>query len=69
MEKLTGKDKHTVKVENHPHTNMLSKPTMVRRGEYKCRIFDTHLKLKDLQLETILLIYRLLYQNLMVTAN
>ena len=69
MEKLTGKGKHTVKVGNHPHTNMISKPAIVRRGEYKCRILEMDLKLKDQQLKTILFTYRLLYQNLMVTAN
>ena len=31
MEKLTSKGKHTVKVGNHPHTNMISKPTIMRR--------------------------------------
>ena len=33
MEKLTSKHKHTVKVGNHPHTNMVLKPATVRRGE------------------------------------
>ena len=28
MGKLTGKGKHTVKVGNHPHTNMISKPVI-----------------------------------------
>ena len=69
MGKLTSKGKHTVKVGNHPHRNMISKPAVVRRGEHKCRILEMHLKLKDQQLITILFIYRLLYQNLMVTAN
>ena len=68
MEKLTGKGKHTLKVGNHPHTN-ISKPSIMRRGEHKCRILEMHLKLKDQQLKTILFIYRLLYQNLMITAN
>ena len=31
MGKLTSKGKDTVKVGNHPHTN-ISKPTIVRRG-------------------------------------
>ena len=31
MGKLTGKGKHTVKVCYHPHTNMMSKPAIVRR--------------------------------------
>ena len=67
--KLTGKGKHTVKVENHPHTNMISKPAIVRKEEYKCRILEIHLKLRDQQFSIILYIYRLLYQNLMGTAN
>ena len=37
MEKLTGKGKHTVMVGNHPHTNMISKPSTVRRGEHNAR--------------------------------
>ena len=41
----------------------------VRRGEHKCRILEMHMKFKDQQLKTILLIYRLLYQNLMITTN
>ena len=47
---------------------MISKPAM-RRREYKCRILEMHLKLRDQQLKTILYIYRLIYQNLMGTAN
>ena len=35
MGKLTGKGKHTVKVGNHPHTNMISKLVIVREGKYK----------------------------------
>ena len=31
MGKLTGKGKHTVMVGNHPHTNMVSKPAIMRR--------------------------------------
>ena len=31
MGKFTGKGKHTVKVGNHPHTNMISKPAIMRR--------------------------------------
>ena len=31
MGKLIGKGKHAVKVENHSHTNMISKPAIVRR--------------------------------------
>ena len=35
MGKLTGKGKCTVKVGNHPYTNMISKPIIVRGREYK----------------------------------
>ena len=44
MGKLTSKDKYTVKIGNHPHTNMISKPAIVRRGEHKCRILEMDLK-------------------------
>ena len=43
MGKPTAKSKKTVKVGNHPHTNMISKPEIVRRKEYKCRIQEVHL--------------------------
>ena len=33
---------------------MISKPVIVRGGEYKCRIFEMHLKLRDQQLKTIM---------------
>ena len=33
MEKLISKGKHTVKVGNHPHTSMISKPAIVRREQ------------------------------------
>ena len=69
MEKLTYKGKYTVKVGVHAHTNMKTKPLMVRRGGHKCRVLEMHLKLKDQQIKTIFFIYRLLYQNIMVTAN
>ena len=73
MRKIISKGNHKVKVGNHLHTNMTSKPAIVRRGEYKCMILEMHWKLKDRQLKTILCvcggIYILLDQNLMVTAN
>ena len=56
MEKLTGKGKQTVEVGNYPQTNMISKLTIMRRGDHKCRILELHLKLKDQQLKTILFI-------------
>ena len=37
--------------------------------EHKCSILEMHLELKDQQLKAILFIYRLLYQNLMITWN
>ena len=33
MEKLTSKGKHTVKIQNHPHANIISKPEIVRRAQ------------------------------------
>ena len=47
MGKLTSKGKHTAKVGNYPHTIMISKTTIMRRGEYKCSILEMHLKLRD----------------------
>ena len=69
MTRLTSKGIHTITIGNHPHTNMLPKSEIVRRGGYKCRILEMHLQLRDQQLKTISYIYRLLYQNLRVTAN
>ena len=66
--KLTHKGKHMVDVGKHPHAHMISKPAILRRGKYKCRILETHLKLRDQQLKK-LYIYRLLYQNPMVSKN
>ena len=57
MGKFTSKGKYTVKVGNHLHTIMISKPEIVRRGKYKCRISEMHLKLKDQQLKTIFSVY------------
>ena len=48
---------------------MILKMVIMRGGEYKCRVFKMHLKLRDWQLKTILYIYRLLYKNYMVTTN
>ena len=44
--------KPNIKEENHPQTNVISKPAIVKR-EYKCKILLTHLKLRDEQLKTI----------------
>ena len=53
MGKLTGKVKQTVKVGNHPYSNMISKPAIMRKGEYKYRRLEMHLKLRAQQLKTI----------------
>ena len=55
MTRLTNKGIHIVKVGNHPHTNMLPKPEIVRRVQMQ----DTsvHLQLRDHQLKIILYIY------------
>ena len=70
MTRLTSKG-----IGNHPHTNMLPKSEIVRRGGYKWRTLEVHLQLRDQRLKTILCvcvcvcIHILLYQNLRVTAN
>ena len=69
MGKLTSKGKHAVKVENRPHANKISKPAVMRIGEYTFRILEMHLKIRDQQLKAILYIYRLLYQNLIGTTD
>ena len=46
MGKLTGKGKHTVQVGNDLHTNMISKPAVMRRGEYKYWILEIYLILR-----------------------
>ena len=33
MKKLTSKGKHTIKVENHLHINMISTPAIMRRAQ------------------------------------
>ena len=68
MKKSTNKGKYTIKVGHHLHKYDM-KSAIMRRGEYKCRILQMYLKLKEQQLQTILFTYRLLYQNLMVTKN
>ena len=61
MGKLTGKSKHTVKVGNHPHTHMIPKPATMRRGEYQCRKWELHLKLRDQQIKTTLCVCIYIY--------
>ena len=45
--KLTSESKHRIKVGNHPHKNMPSKPAILRRRKYKWRILEMYLKLKE----------------------
>ena len=47
MARLTSKGIHILMVGNHPHTNMLPNPEIVRRGGYKCRILEIHLQLRE----------------------
>ena len=56
-------------MQNNYMENMMSKTVLIRRGEYKCKVFKMHLKLRDQQLRAIIYIYRLLYQDLMVITN
>ena len=83
MTRLTSKGILIVKVRNHPHTNMLPKSEIVRRGSYKCKTLEMHLQLRDGQLkiiilyinlyiyiyETMIYIKKNLNQNFRVTAN
>ena len=69
MKRLTRKGIYTVKVGNHPCTNILPKSEIMRRGGYKCRTLEMNLQLREQQLKTISYIYRLLYQNFRITAN
>ena len=66
-ESLPVKAKHMVKVGNHSHTNMIPKLATVRRVQMQEQ--ELNFKLRDQQFQTILYIYRLLYQNTMRTSN
>ena len=57
MGKLISKVKYMIKVENYPHTNIISKPATMRRGEYKYKKLELHLKLGDQQLKTCMYIH------------
>ena len=57
MTRLTSKGIYTVKIQNHPHTIMVPKSEIMRRGGYKCRTLEMHLQLRDQQLKTISCIY------------
>ena len=45
-----------VNVGNHLHTNRISKPPIMTRQAYKCRIFRMHPKVRGQQLKMILFI-------------
>ena len=49
--KLTGKGKQTLQVGRQLSTHKST--AMVRRGEYKCRMLEMHLKLRDQQLKLV----------------
>ena len=51
MGKLTSKGKNTEKVGKYTYINMVSKPAIVRRGEYKYRLLEMHLKLREQKLK------------------
>ena len=83
MRKLTTKGKHTVKLGNHPLTNVVSKWETLTRGNYKWKMLEMHLKLRVQQLNLCVCVcvymygythihthtYRLLYQILMAKAD
>ena len=51
MRKLTSKGKYIAKVGYYPYTNRISKTAVMKRGGYKFRILEMHLKLRDQQLK------------------
>ena len=53
MTRPTSKGIHTVKIGNHPRTIIPPKSEIMRRGGYKCRTLEVHLRLRDQQLKTI----------------
>ena len=63
--KAQCKGKHTVNVVNHVHINIVSNLTFMRRAN-KCRIQEIYLREQQLNLVCI---ERLLYQNMIITAN
>ena len=75
-----GHDVGPGRVSRHSYTNVISKPATMRRGEYKSRKWELHLKLREGQLKTTLCVcvcvciyiymYKhSFYQNLMGNAN
>ena len=68
MEKFISKGKHGKGTKSSTQ-NLISKPAILRREEYKHRILEMHWKLKDQKLKSILFVYRLLYQSLFIITN
>ena len=58
-----------MKVANHPHTIMISKPVIVTGGENQCGKFEMPLKLSDEQHKTITYLYRLLYKKSVIPIH
>ena len=57
MRKLTCKGEHKIKVENHSHVYLISKPAIMRKGEDKGRILKMYLKLRNQQYNIHIYIY------------
>ena len=51
MRKFSSKGKHIAKVGYYTYTNRISKTAVMKRGGYKFRILEMHLKLRDQQLK------------------
>ena len=67
MESLTGKGKYTVKVRKSSTPKYGIKSAIRRRVQMQA--IGNAWKLRGQQFKTILLIHRLVYQNLMETTN
>ena len=48
---------------------MISKPVILRAGEYKCRIFEMHLKLRDQKPKNTMYIIQTAMLDVMVTTK
>ena len=48
---------------------MIPKTVIMRGGEYKCRIFKVHLKLRDQQLKTIIYIHIYIYTHIYIHTH
>ena len=66
MEKLTYKDKHKGKVGNHLYTNMIPKPTIVRKAQMQD--IGNAFEIKGPEIKTIFL-YRLIQHLFFNSGN